>query len=175
MSQENVEIVRRIFDGWSRGDFSVGADLVTPDFECQQHAEAVEPGSRRGDAVGDSMRKIFEIYSDFRVEAEEFIDAGERVLVVARSRAVARGSGVAVDQPFWFVWTLRDGRLARHEVYADRRAALEAAGVEEPVLRAPAATAAAAARRAPEAAGARPRRQAAGRRSGAPPRRATPG
>jgi hypothetical protein len=34
---------------------------VTPDFEWQQHAEAVEPGSRRGDAVGDSVRKIFEI------------------------------------------------------------------------------------------------------------------
>ena len=31
MSQENVEIVRRLFDAWSRGDFSVGADLLDPD------------------------------------------------------------------------------------------------------------------------------------------------
>ena len=30
MSQENVELVRRIFDGWSRGDVSVGADVMEP-------------------------------------------------------------------------------------------------------------------------------------------------
>jgi uncharacterized protein len=131
MSQENVELVRRIYDRWSRGDFSVGTDLMAPDFEWQQYAEAVEPGSHRGAAVGGALEKIFEVYGDFRIEPEEVLDAGDKVVVLGRSRGTARGSGMELDQRFAFVWTVRDGKLARIEVYADRRDALEAAGLSE--------------------------------------------
>jgi ketosteroid isomerase-like protein len=132
MSEENVALVRRIYDGWSRGDFSAGADLIAPDFEWQQHAEAVEPGARRGDAVGASLRNIFEIYENFRVEPEEFIDAGQRVVVVARVSATERRTGMPLEGSRWaFIWTVRDGRLVRNQVYADRAQAIEAAGVDE--------------------------------------------
>jgi ketosteroid isomerase-like protein len=131
MSQENVELVRRVFDGWSRGDFSVGAELIASDFEWQQHAEAVEPGSRSGDAVGDSLRKIFEIYEGFRVEPAEFIDAGDKVVVVARVRATAKRMGIDLDSRWAFVWTVHEGRLARNEVFTERRDALKAAGLSE--------------------------------------------
>ncbi len=131
MSEENVEIVRRIYEGWSRGDFSVGRDLLAPGFEWQQHAEAVEPGARRSGAVGNSLRNIFEIYEEFRVIPEEFIDAGERVVVLARVRGTARRSGIKLDERWGFVWTVRDGRLVRNEVYADRHDALQAAGLNE--------------------------------------------
>ncbi|MFN8159857.1 MAG: nuclear transport factor 2 family protein [Solirubrobacterales bacterium] len=129
MSAENVEIVRRIHDGWSRGDFSVGRELLAPDFEWHQHAEAVEPGSHRGAAIGGAIGRIFEIYEDFRVEPEEFIEAGDRVVVPAHNRGTARGSGLELDQVFVFVWTVRDGKLAELRVYGDRSAALEAAGL----------------------------------------------
>jgi ketosteroid isomerase-like protein len=131
MSEENVKLVHSVLDGWSHGDFSVGADLLAPDFEWRQHAEAVEPGARRGVDIGGSLRRIFEIYQDFRVEPEEFLDAGEQVVVVSRVRATARGSGLRVDQRFTFVWTVREGQLVRNEVYSDREAALEAAGLSE--------------------------------------------
>jgi ketosteroid isomerase-like protein len=131
MSRENVELVRRVFDGWSRGDFSVGADLIAPDFEWQQHREAVEPGSRSGAAVGDSLRKIFEIYESFQVEPEEFIDAGDKVVVVAHVHATAKRMGIDLDSRWAFVWTVHQGRLARNEVYTERREALIAAGLSE--------------------------------------------
>ncbi len=131
MSQENVEIVRSVLDGWSRGDFSVGAGLLAPDFEWQQHAEAVEPGARHGVEIGSSLKRVFEIYQDFRVEPKEFVDAGARVVVVSRVRATARGSGLEVDQSFTLVWTVKEGQLVRIEVYSDREAALEAAGLPE--------------------------------------------
>jgi len=128
MSQENVEIVRRIYDGWSHGDFRVGADLLAGDFEWQQPAEAVEPGSHRGAAIGGALQKMFEVYGNYRIEPEEYLDAGDKVVVVARSRGTARGSGMELDQRFAHVWTVRGGKLARIEVYTDRREALEAAG-----------------------------------------------
>src|SRR5438034_4240665 len=131
MSQENVEIVRSVYDGWAKGNFNAGSDLLAPDFEWQQHAEAVEPGSHHGAGVGAALRRIFDIYENFRVEAEEYIDGGDNVVVVGRTRATAKGSGMEPQQRFAFVWTLRDGRLVRLAVYADRAEALEAAGLRE--------------------------------------------
>ena len=131
MSQENVEVVRRIYDGWSRGDFSVGTDLMASDFVWQQHDQAVEPGSHHGAAIGGAIRKIFEIYENFRIEPEEYIDAGDKVVVVARNRATGRGSGVELDQRFAFVWNVRGGKLAHLQVYEDRGDALKAAGLSE--------------------------------------------
>jgi ketosteroid isomerase-like protein len=86
MSEENVEIVRRVHEGWGRGDFGVGADLVAQDFEWHQFPQAVEPGTRRGAEVGEALRKMFEVYENLRVEAREFIDAGDKVVVIG-SRA----------------------------------------------------------------------------------------
>ena len=131
MSQENVELARRVHEGWARGDFGVGTDLLAPDFEWHQFRQAVEPGTRRGAEVGGALRKIFEVYEDMRVDADEFIDAGDKVVVVGRSRATARGSGLKVDDPVSLVWTVRNGQFLRVEFFRDRRDALEAAGLSE--------------------------------------------
>jgi ketosteroid isomerase-like protein len=131
MSQENVEIVCRIFDGWSRGDFSVGADLMAPEFEWHQNPEAVEPGSHRGAAIGGAISKIFEVYENFRVEPEEYMDAGDKVVVTARAQGTGKGSGVELDETFAFVWTVHRGKLADLAVFGNRHDALEAAGLRD--------------------------------------------
>ena len=131
MSQENVEVVRQIYDGWSRGDFSVGTSLMAPEFEWHQHAEAVEPGSHRGAAIGGAISKIFEVYEDFRFVPDEYIDAGDKVVVTARAQATGRGSGVELDVRYSFVWTVRRRKLADLTVFLDCSDALEAAGLRE--------------------------------------------
>jgi uncharacterized protein len=131
MSERNVAVVRELYDGWERGDFSAGMELLAPDFEWVQLAGAVEPGSHRGAQAADALRRIFAMWADFSVRPEELIDAGEKVVVVARSRGTARASGVDLDQVFAYVWTVRDGKLARNEVFADRGVALRAAGLPD--------------------------------------------
>ena len=131
MSEENVELVRSVLDGWERGDFGAGQELRAKEFEWQQHPEAVEPGTHRDDAIGNALRRIFAVYRDFRVTAEEFIDAGDRVVVVGRTHGISRATGMPVEQRFAFVWTVRDGQLVRNEVYSDRAQALEAAGLRK--------------------------------------------
>jgi ketosteroid isomerase-like protein len=76
-------------------------------------------------------RNIFEVYESFRIVPDRFLDFGDKVLVVAHNRAVARRTGMKLDQTFGYVWTVRAGRLARVEVYASERDALEAAGRRE--------------------------------------------
>jgi ketosteroid isomerase-like protein len=131
MSEDNVELVRALYDGWARGDFRRGAELLAPDFEWLQLAGAVEPGSHRGAQAVEALRRIFEMWADFSVRAEEFIDAGEKVVVVARTRGIDRDGRADLDQVFAYVWTVRGGRLARNEVFADRAIALQAAGLAD--------------------------------------------
>jgi ketosteroid isomerase-like protein len=131
MSQEKVEAVRAVHDGWARGDFRAGVaqELFAPDFFWDQPAEAVEPGSRQGPEVRDALRNLFDVYDDYRIEASEFIDGDDEVVVVARSKATAKASRMELDLLFAFVWTFQGGRLARLRVFTDGEQALEAAGL----------------------------------------------
>jgi uncharacterized protein len=131
MSCENVELVHTILGGWARGDFRAGTDLLAADFEWKQRPDAVEPGSRRGASIGTGLRQLFEVWENYRIEAEEYIDAGDRIVVVGRARGTARGSGMELDQSVCFVWTARNGKLASLESVRDRAGALEAVGLRE--------------------------------------------
>jgi uncharacterized protein len=131
MSKANVDVVRPIHDGWARGDFGAWQHIISTDFEFQQRRDAVEPGTLHGAAVGGAVRKIFEVYADYRIEAEEYIDAGEKVVVVGRKRGIARASGMQLDAPEGYVWTVRGGAVVRLEVYPDGHEALAAVGLRE--------------------------------------------
>ena len=130
MSQENVERVRAVHDGWARR-FRVAQSCSRRISPGTSPHEAVEPGSRRGPEVRDALRNLFDVYDDYRVEASEFIDGGNAVVVVARSKGTAKASRMELDQLFAFVWTVQGGRLARLRVFTDREQALAAAGLRE--------------------------------------------
>src|ERR1700730_6686501 len=100
MSERNVALVRELYYGWARGNFSAGAELLAPDFEWVQLAGALELGSHRGEQVADALRRIFAMWAEFSVRPEELIDAGEKVVVVARWRGTDRGSGSPLDRVF---------------------------------------------------------------------------
>jgi ketosteroid isomerase-like protein len=131
MSEENVELVKVVHKGWAQGDFRAGAELFSPDYSWEQHAEAVEPGSRRGAAIGNSLRNMFAVYDDYRIEAEEFIDGGDEVVVLTQVKGTAKGSQMELNQFFALVWSVRGGSLVRLRVFTDRDSALEAAGLSE--------------------------------------------
>jgi ketosteroid isomerase-like protein len=74
----------------------------------------------------------FEGFHDLVMTGEEYIDAG-REQVVARVHQVASGelSRVPVEADFWFVWTLRRGKVTGLDMYMSRAQALEAAELRE--------------------------------------------
>ena len=131
MSQGSVELVRTVLGQWARGDFRSGSDLFAADFEWKQRPDAVEPGSHRGGSIGAALRELFGVWENYRIEADEYIDAGDRTVVVGRARGTARGSGMELDQSLFFLWTARDGKLASVELFRDRADALEAVGLRD--------------------------------------------
>ena len=128
---DNVDIVRGLHEAWNRGEDLVELGLIDEDIEYVNPPDAMEPGTRRGrDGWKRAVRMIFESYDDAHIEVERILDAGERVVVLATLQVRGRGSGMHMQQPQGYVWTLRDGRAVRFEWFVGHERALAAAGLD---------------------------------------------
>jgi ketosteroid isomerase-like protein len=127
MSEQNVALVRRIYDAWGRD--ASARDFISEDVEYVNPSYAVEPGTRVG---RKSFVAVRDIYEDFKIRVERFIDAGdEDVVVLARYTASGRGSRVPLEGEHGYVWTLRDGQAVRFRWFSSHAEALAAAGLSE--------------------------------------------
>jgi ketosteroid isomerase-like protein len=126
MSQENVEIVRRGFEAFVSGNLDVAFAMLAPNVRWDP-ADA-EPCSGR-DEVERFMRLAGT--SGPKLEAEEFIDGGDRVIVCLRRSA--RDDSGAFEGPArtYTVVDLRNGTVIELRGYLERDQALEAAGLSE--------------------------------------------
>lgn len=130
MSQQNVEIVRRIYEAFEHRDLARGFDLVDPDFEWVPPERSFEGAVRGRDSVQRFVQDQIESL-DLHVVPEELFDKEDLVVAFVRVRARGQASGAGVEVLAANVWTFRDGRPVRGEVYAERDQALEVAGLKE--------------------------------------------
>jgi len=134
MSEENVEIVRRIYgEGLiDRDPKRFVNDFAAPEIEYVNPPYAIEPGIRRGPAeVARALRRAHELFASPRYVIDQLFDCGDTVVAALSFHAQGRGSETAAVQEEVHSWTLRDGRIARFEWGRDREKALEAAGLRE--------------------------------------------
>jgi ketosteroid isomerase-like protein len=137
MSQENVEIVRRMYEAWMAGDDEAIFSIFDPAIRLNPDPEASWVGID-DDYVGhDGFRRymgaVYEAFEDYRPEVERIIDAGEgRVLTLAVEHGRGRGSGAEVQAAKTaHLWTLREGKAVRLDLFLERSRALEAVGLSE--------------------------------------------
>jgi ketosteroid isomerase-like protein len=133
MSAKNVEIVRGIYEAWGRGDFGAGIELYDPYILFVLRPEFPDAGAYCGpDEIRRYMREDF--LADLEGAAiigEEFLDAGDSVVVRVNQQATGPRSGAAVTMRYYQAWTLRGGSVIRIESIKDREEALEAVGLRE--------------------------------------------
>ena len=124
MSLENLTIVRRFVVG----DLEKALVYAAPDIVWNP----VEEASARGhDAVRASVARWKGAWAEYDVTHEEFVDAGDHVVVTLHIWGRGRGSGVEIDARLFDVYTIRDGAIVRMDEFTERSAALEAAGLRE--------------------------------------------
>jgi len=135
MSQENVEIVRRLMDAWNRQDLEGILALTDSEAEYVNAPTAVEPGTRQGqDEIVTVLRTQCESIPGALQEIDRFHDRGEEIITEGRLSRTMPGSDVRISNPFLISWKFRDGKPIRLEQlgagpeFAD---ALEAAGLSE--------------------------------------------
>ncbi len=121
----NAVLVRAIYERWARNEST--RDLIAEDVEYVNPPYAVESGVRHGRAA---LAKVREVYPDFRVNPERFIDAGEHV-VVPSSIVGTSVSGVEVNTRQTYVWTVQDGRAVRFQWFNELEEALAAVGLSQ--------------------------------------------
>jgi ketosteroid isomerase-like protein len=128
MSQEKVEVVRRVYAAFAARDWEALADLCHPDLDYE--TLGVAPGRLRGfRTVTDFFDAWAGLYGEFRVEAEEVVEAGEQVVAIERHSARGlKGSEAEgmVGHSFACLFTFRDGKVSQVKEYATREEGLEA-------------------------------------------------
>jgi ketosteroid isomerase-like protein len=125
MSQENVDLVREIYELW--GEDKSARHLIDPELEYVNPSYAVESGTRHSRRT---LAKVREVYPDFHVEPDRFVDAGENVVVIGVARGTS-DSGLEAQWRQGYVWTVRDGRAVRFRWFNDPKEALNAVGLSE--------------------------------------------
>jgi ketosteroid isomerase-like protein len=133
MSSENVELLRTLLDAYNERGVEAMLPYIHPEFEVTVPPSlSVEPDTYRGH---DGMRHYFESFAevmdDVRFEADAFFDAGEQIVADTRLTTRGKETGLEVEQHVVQVWTVRDGRAVRAEVYPTREEALRAVGLED--------------------------------------------
>ena len=124
MSEANVDIVRTIYRLWNENEPT--RHLIDPELEYVNPSYAVESGTRRD---REALGAVREVYPDFRVEPERFVDAGEDVVVIGIARGTS-ASGIKAQWRQGYVWTVRDGKAIRFRWFNDPSEALAAVGVD---------------------------------------------
>ncbi len=131
MSQENVELVRRLYSATGQGNF-----WVPEFFDPQVRIVWLDGVGMDKETVGlramsDMMRTWLEGYEGLTLTADRLIDAGDQVVAIARWRGRGRTSGVVTEWTHASVYGFREGRVGSLVSYSEPRDALEAAGVSE--------------------------------------------
>ena len=130
MSRENVDIVREAWAAWDRGDMAALFDFYDAEVEWDMsHSYVPDMGVFHGH---DGIREFFgewrAFFAEYWAEAQEFIEAGDSVIVRVHQGGRGRSSTVGVEMPaYWQLYRLRDGRAVRVEIYRDEEEALRAA------------------------------------------------
>ena len=131
MAQENVEIVRRGYEAFNRGDIDAVARLLAPDFEYV--ASGLVPGVggvyRGAEGLRGFLEAFWAEFDDPRIEVHELIDAGDQVVASTTMRGHGKQSGAETSWDVFQVWTVRDGTAVRGQGFPSRDGALEAVGL----------------------------------------------
>jgi ketosteroid isomerase-like protein len=147
MSEHHAEVLRKLYDAFNRRDMGALLECLDPEVEIDETEDlayaaqllrvlgprfVILSGGYHGhEEVRTLFETVWEISDRFVVEPDDFMEAGETVILSLAMRARARDSGVQGEAHTVHLWTMKDGRGSRLRVYAHRDEALRAAALED--------------------------------------------
>ena len=139
----NIDVLRDLYSAFNRRDIEGLLAAFDPEIEIEQTWDleyaalllrvlgprfVILSGGYRGlDEVRRLFESVWEIAEWFRVDAEDYIDVGEHVVVPLRLSAKAKATGIEGEALTAHLWEMRDGKALRLQVYAGSDDAIAAA------------------------------------------------
>jgi uncharacterized protein len=130
--QEDVERLRDAYEAFNERGVEAILERLAPGFKVKDRESSPDRGETRYGREG--IKQLFDSYMEafdaLRLEPEEFIDAGDHVVVSLNQRIRGKGSGAEVTGHIAHVWTMIDGQVLRLRIYGDKHKALDALRTE---------------------------------------------
>jgi hypothetical protein len=128
-----VSLARRGYEALARGDLESVLQIIDRDISVEIHTGRPDlPELLHGHAgFLENLSGLTEVFEDIEVTPEEFIDLGERLIVTIFTASHGRASGIRVENRVVHIWTIREGKATRFQVFATKREAFDALGLSE--------------------------------------------
>jgi ketosteroid isomerase-like protein len=126
---ENVDALKKGFDGFNGGDADAVAEVMDDDvkWEGPNTEEVPGGGTTEGkDKVLEMLGGIQDEWESFQATPDEFVDAGDTVIVLGHVTGKHKESGNELKTPFVHVWRMSDGKATRIQALIDTHQVLEA-------------------------------------------------
>ena len=128
-----MEIVRQSLEAYAAGDIEEMLSYVDPEGEL--HSAIIGGAEGKVFRGHDGFRRWYaesmESFEELRTELTEYRDLGDRIVAFGHIHARGRGSGLEVDSPTGWLFTVQRGKVVKAEGFLNRAKALEAAGLSE--------------------------------------------
>lgn len=131
MSQENVELVERMYARFHAGDAEGALACFSEDVVVEAPARPDVTGGRGREALGALVGSWVGSWEDYSEEIDEVRDLGDRVMVISTQRGRAKSSGIEITAQYAYLYDVRDGELSGIGMYGSPDEALEAARLSE--------------------------------------------
>jgi ketosteroid isomerase-like protein len=132
MSQADIETLRAGYEAISQGDREGVFAAAHPDLELKTADRAPNAGTYRGvEEVRRFFDDLFEPFDEVVAEPQKFVERGDRIAVLVLVRLRPSGSSAFLENRIGHLWTFRDGKAVRFEIFPEREKVLEAIGLSE--------------------------------------------
>jgi uncharacterized protein len=130
MADEDVEVVRRAYEAYSKGDLAAAVSAYSEDTVWDVSRFRPDEGVHHGlDELAKYIGSWRETWRDHSFSLERVVDAGDVVVAVIRESGRGTSSGAPVTIRYGQVITVRDAKIVETVVYRDPEDAFDAAGV----------------------------------------------
>jgi hypothetical protein len=129
--QEDVERLRGAYEAFNEGGVEAILERLAPEIQVRDRASSPDRQTRYGK---EGIKQLFDSYMEafdaLRLEPEEFIEAGDQIVVSLHQRIRGKGSGAEVEGRIVHVWTMRGGAALQLRIFGDKEQALAALRTE---------------------------------------------
>jgi ketosteroid isomerase-like protein len=121
VTSNRVERLRRVYADWARGHFESGWEYLADDAQFIPLDDITDPDRTRGrEAIRGFLDDLLESFSELSIEAREFVERDDSVLVLVTQRVVGRGSGASSEFEYWMRWDFdASGQVVRFGALRD--------------------------------------------------------